>query len=91
MNKQPRPIEKPAPSVEAADGHMIRREEKADPGDSDSKPSVESKRSGLNGDISPFTQHQDTPGRPKSASSRQQTRPEQATQTGSAKLDSQGA
>lgn len=30
---------------------------------------------------------QDTPGRPKSASSRQQTRPDQSIQSGSAELD----
>jgi hypothetical protein len=33
---------------------------------------------------------QDTPGRPKSASSRQQTQPDQSTQTGSADLDGSG-
>jgi hypothetical protein len=34
---------------------------------------------------------QDTPGRPKAASSRQQTQPGQSTQTGSADLDAKGA
>jgi len=33
---------------------------------------------------------QDTPGRPKSSSSRQQTHPNQDAQTGSPELDSQG-
>ena len=34
---------------------------------------------------------QDTPGRPKTASSRQQTRPGQSSQTGSAELDANSA
>ena len=49
------------------------------------KARKESSRSGLAPDKE--TQQQDTPGKPKSASSRQQTQPEQAAQTGSQELD----
>jgi hypothetical protein len=44
-------------------------------------------KSGLAPDPAIAGPQQDTPGRPKTASSRQQTQPEQNSQTGSAKLD----
>jgi len=48
---------------------------------------ADSAQSGLEGDGNSPRVKQDTPGRPKSASSRQQTQPAQATQSGSANLD----
>jgi hypothetical protein len=44
-------------------------------------------KSGLAPDPAIAGQQQDTPGRPKTASSRQQTQPDQNSQTGNAKLD----
>lgn len=46
---------------------------------------------GLASDAGAHAKEQDTPGRPKSASSRQQTQPGQSTLTGSASLDAKGA
>jgi hypothetical protein len=48
------------------------------------------KAAGLKSDSSGVDQ-QDAPGRPKSASSREQTHPGQTTQTGSAELDGKAA
>jgi hypothetical protein len=46
---------------------------------------------GLEGDEAPVSLKQDTPGRPKSASSRQQTQPDQKTQTGNSEQDARTA
>jgi hypothetical protein len=46
---------------------------------------------GLEEDKAPDALQQDTPGRPKSASSRQQTQPGQSTQTGNAAQDAKNA
>ncbi len=53
-------------------------------------PEPEETASGLKGD-EVKRQQPDTPGRPKTASSRQQTQPGQTTQTGSEELDTQPA
>ncbi|MET0280137.1 MAG: DUF2934 domain-containing protein [Steroidobacteraceae bacterium] len=49
------------------------------------------KAAGLEGDSAGTGSQQDAPGRPKSASNREQTHAGQSTQTGSAELDGQNA
>ena len=65
----------------------IRRDPDQEPG---LQAQPETRKSGLKGDVRGALQ-QDTPGRAKSASSRQQTVPNQKTQTGSEELDGDGA
>lgn len=58
---------------------------------STSEPATTESTEGLESDSGSEGQHQDTPGRAKSASSRQQTQPDQETQSGSEELDRDSA
>lgn len=67
--------------------HWAKAERLVDEPASSVDGAAEDQKSGLQGDQD-HSYWQDTPGRPKTASSRQQTQPDQAIQTGAESLDS---
>jgi len=80
-------IVKPVPAINSEDGHTTaprkpRQGQGLNRGRARTADRTASRQSGLEGDHGGEGQQQDTPGRHKSASSRQQTQPGQATKPG---------
>jgi hypothetical protein len=79
--------ETPSDAGPPADDAAMSRKSRMRPKSRDEGVAAE-RRPGLQGDAGPDKLKQDTPGRPKSASSRQQTQPRQTVQSGSDEDDS---